>query len=140
MKRWELLLAGLILCSFPVSAYNVFAPNSFEDVQPDSYAYQTLRDMCGQGKIPGYSTSFFDSGRKISRYELAGVLQSALKYGKDLSSKDKEALQRLKKEYAREREDTKRTNPDRTRYWKFTEMQDSGKSKGRGRMHVFEPR
>ena len=56
MKRWELLLAGLILCSFPVSAYNVFAPNSFEDVQPDSYAYQTLRDMCGQGKIPGYST------------------------------------------------------------------------------------
>ena len=98
MKRWELLLAGLILCSFPVSAYNVFAPNSFEDVQPDSYAYQTLRDMCGQGKIPGYSTSFFDSGRKISRYELAGVLQSALKDGKDLSSKDKEALQRLKKE------------------------------------------
>ena len=102
MKRWELLLAGLLLCSFPVSAYNVFAPNSFEDVQPDSYAYQTLRDMCGQGKIPGYSASFFDSGRKISRYELAGVLQSALKEGKDLSSKDKEALQRLKKEYARE--------------------------------------
>lgn len=93
MKRWELLLAGLLLCSFPVSAYNVFAPNSFEDVQPDSYAYQTLRDMCGQGKIPGYSASFFDSGRKISRYELAGVLQSALKEGKDLSSKDKEALQ-----------------------------------------------
>lgn len=47
---------------------------------------------------------FFDSGRKISRYELAGVLQSALKEGKDLSSKDKEALQRLKKEYARELE------------------------------------
>ena len=90
MKRWELLLAGLLLCSFPVSAYNVFAPNSFEDVQPDSYAYQTLRDMCGQGKIPGYSASFFDSGRKISRYELAGVLQSALKDGKDLSSKDKQ--------------------------------------------------
>ena len=104
MKRWELLLAGLLLCSFPVSAYNVFAPNSFEDVQPDSYAYQTLRDMCGQGKSPGYSASFFDSGRKISRYELAGVLQSALKEGKDLSSKDKEALQRLKKEYARELE------------------------------------
>ena len=98
MKRWELLLAGLLLCSFPASAYNVFAPNSFEDVQPDSYAYQTLRDMCGQGKIPGYSASFFDSGRKISRYELAGVLQSALKEGKDLSSKDKEALQWLKKE------------------------------------------
>ena len=104
MKRWELLLAGLLLCSFPASAYNIYAPNSFEEVKPESYAYQTLRQMCEQGKIPGYTTSFFDSGRNISRYELAGVLQNALTKGNNLSAEDKGALQKLKKEYARELE------------------------------------
>lgn len=91
--------ASLTLTGF---AYNVYAPNSFDPVNPKSWDYQTVQSLCREGKAPSYTNDFFSRG-SVTRYELASVIKDMLEHHQT-GDADHAALMKLKKEYARELE------------------------------------
>lgn len=101
LKRF-LLAAALAAVASGASAYNWYAPNSFDTVKTDSWAYQTVYTLTEKGRAPGYTTDFF-KGKDLTRYELASVIKTLLENHKQ-GDGDEEALARLKKDYARELE------------------------------------
>lgn len=102
MKKTMFLTTLLAAASITGFAYNVYAPNSFDPVNPKSWDYRTVYSLTEEGKAPSYTKEFFSRGG-ITRYELASVIKNMLEHhdGKD---RDHEALMKLKKEYARELE------------------------------------
>ena len=83
-----------------VSAYNWYAPNSFDTVKKDSWDYKAVYTLCEEGKAPDYTTSFFS--KELTRYEIASVIKNVLDNQKDTPAD--ENLAKLKKEYSRELE------------------------------------
>lgn len=107
MKRiWTFLTAFFFALSlaYGASAYNVQAPNSWDDADKGSWEYKAVEEMVDAGKSPAYSASYFDENRHISRYELAGVIVDLLDNGKNLTDADDKALDKMKKSYSRELE------------------------------------
>lgn len=99
MKKF-LLTALLATIAIPCFAYNWYAPNSFDTVKKDSWAYHAVYTLCEKGEAPDYSLGFFD--KELTRYELASVIKNILEHQEETD--DNDTLQRLKKEYARELE------------------------------------
>lgn len=83
-------------------AYNVQAPNSFDDADRGSWEYKAVETMCSEGKSPKYDASYFEGNRHISRYELAGVIIDLLDNGKDLTDEEEASLAKMEKSYSRE--------------------------------------
>ncbi len=78
------------------------------DVQPSDWAYQTLQSLIKRyGIIAGYADGTFRGDRALTRYEFAAALRAAIPRI-DLSTfateKDREDLQRMQMEFARELE------------------------------------
>lgn len=83
-------------------AYNVQAPNSFDDADRGSWEYKAVETMCSEGKSPKYGADYFEGNRHISRYELAGVIIDLLDNGKDLTDEEEASLAKMEKSYSRE--------------------------------------
>lgn len=83
-------------------AYNVQAPNSWDDADKGSWEYKAVEAMVESGKSPAYDESYFSENRHISRYELAGVIIDLLDHGKNLTGEDENTLDKMKKSYRRE--------------------------------------
>lgn len=101
MKKF-ILAAIFTAATLTASAYNWYAPNSFDTVKKDSWDYQTVYTLTEQGRAPGYTKDFFE-GKDLTRYELASVIKTLLENHKQ-GDGDEEALAKLKKEYVRELE------------------------------------
>lgn len=99
MKKTLLLAALFAALSIEGFAYNVYAPNSFDEVSPKSWDYRTVYSLTEEGKAPSYTKSFFGRG-SMTRYELASVIKDILQH--DDGDGDRAVLMKLKKEYARE--------------------------------------
>lgn len=107
MKKLWAVLASLVFAftlAWGAAAYNVQAPNSWDDADKGSWEYKTVEQMVDAGKSPAYTASYFDENRHISRYELSGIIVDLLDNGKDLTDADNEALAKMKKSYSRELE------------------------------------
>ncbi|MEE3453018.1 hypothetical protein [Dialister sp.] len=102
MKKKLFLTLLFAAASFTAFAYNPYAPNSFDSVNPKSWDYQTALSLCREGKAPDYDERFFNRG-EITRYELAGVVKNLLENNSQKGD-DGQKLAKLKKEYARELE------------------------------------
>lgn len=102
MKKKLFLTLLFAAASFTAFAYNPYAPNSFDSVNPKSWDYQTALALCREGKAPDYDEKFFNRG-EITRYELAGVVKNLLENNSQKGD-DGQKLTKLKKEYARELE------------------------------------
>lgn len=102
MKKLLTALALAVSLTAPVSAYNVQAPNSFDDAGRGTWEFKAVQKMCEEDKSPAYDASYFAAGAHISRYELAGVIMDLLSHGKNLSADDEKALGRMKISYRRE--------------------------------------
>lgn len=94
----------MVALGFGVSAlaYNVQAPNSWDDADRGSWEYKAVEAMVESGKSPAYDGSYFNDSRHISRYELAGVIIDLLDHGKNLTGEDEKNLDQMKKSYRRE--------------------------------------
>ena len=99
-----LLLCAGIPVTAPVFAYNVMAPNSFDDADTRTYEYKAVVRMVQEGKSPKYTYEDMKIGRKLTRYELASYIIDLLDHGKNLDEKDISDLERVKKAYERELE------------------------------------
>lgn len=107
MTGKALRIAGIAffvaLCLFgQAAAYNWYAPNSFDEVKTTSPDYQLVYQLCRDGKAPGYTADFFS--RNLSRYELAGIMESILDHEKALTDEEKEQVLTVAKRYERELE------------------------------------
>lgn len=105
MKTVYAILMAFFLClggGMGAYAYNVQAPNSFDDADRGSWEYRAVETMCAEGKSPKYDASYFKENPHISRYELAGVIIDLLDHGRNLSDEDEESLQKMTKSYSRE--------------------------------------
>lgn len=94
---------SFLILSTEIFAYNFYAPNSWETVDPKSWHYQALYQMCRENKAPSYTEDFFSRGM-LTRYEMASLLKDILE-NKEQSGFDEESkktLDKLKKEYSRE--------------------------------------
>lgn len=104
MKRIYALVLAFLCLSGSAAAYNVQAPNSFDDAGRGSWEFKAVRRMCEEKKSPAYGADYFQENRHISRYELAGVIIDLLENGSGLTEADEDALGRMQKSYARELE------------------------------------
>ena len=77
MKKTLFLTALLASAWITGFAYNVYAPNSFDPVNPKSWDYRTVYTLTEEGKAPSYTKEFFSRGG-ITRYELASVIKNML--------------------------------------------------------------
>ena len=106
-KFGKLGLCALLFCAavpaaVPVAAYNVMAPNSFDDADTRTYEYKAVVRMVKEGKSPKYTYEDMQIGRKLTRYEFAAYIIDLLDNGKNLDEKDLADLERAKKDYERE--------------------------------------
>ena len=97
-----LLFFAAVPAVFPVSAYNVMAPNSFDDADTRTSEYKAVVRMVKEGKSPKYTYDDMQIGRKLTRYELAAYIIDLLDHGKNLDETDKADLEKIKKAYERE--------------------------------------
>lgn len=95
-------LLSLFAAAAPVSAYNWYAPNSFDEEKPTSPDYKLVYELCRGGKAPGYTADFFS--RTLSRYELAGVMKSILENESALTEPEQADMAAAAKRYERELE------------------------------------
>ena len=75
----KIIFAALWFLSFSLTAtaYNTYAPNSWDTVKKEAWDYQAVYDLCEKGCAPGYDVNFFNRG-SLTRYELASVLKDIL--------------------------------------------------------------
>lgn len=104
MKEIAAALTAFFLLFFAgsASAYNVFAPNSFEAAGENTWEYRAVVRMCSEEKSPGYPPAYFEGRTGMSRYELAGVMIDLMDNGRDLTDADREELGKMTKSYRRE--------------------------------------
>ncbi len=106
-KKWclwgMLSLLAVPAVSMPtVSAYNVMAPNSFDEADTRTREYKAVVRMVKEGKAPNYTYDDMKVRGRITRYELTTFIIDLLDNGKNLDAQDKEDLEKIKKEYERE--------------------------------------
>ncbi len=97
-----LLFCAAVPTAVPVAAYNVMAPNSFDDADTRTYEYKAVVRMVKEGKSPKYTYEDMQIGRKLTRYEFAAYIIDLSDCGKNLDEKDLADLERAKKDYERE--------------------------------------
>lgn len=115
MKKFFAAFALALCVAGGASAYNVQAPNSFDDAGRGSWEFKAVQKMCEEKKSPEYDASYFKDNAHISRYELAGVIMDLLENGRGLSEEDETQLSRMKKSYRRELEARGWKEPERER-------------------------
>ncbi len=87
-----------------VSAYNVMAPNSFDEADTRTREYKAVVRMVQAGKAPNYTYDDIKMRGRITRYELTTFIIDLLDNGKNLDEQDKADLEKIKEEYERELE------------------------------------
>jgi hypothetical protein len=85
-----------------VSAYNVMAPNSFDEADTRTREYKAVVRMVKEGKAPNYTYEDLKMRGRITRYELTTFIIDLLDNGKNLDEQDKKDLEKIKEEYERE--------------------------------------
>ena len=73
--RWIIMLTlALVLSTSAAFA----AASSYEDVQPDHWAYNALDYLTEQGVLEGYPDGYFKGDRTLTRYEFAQAIARLL--------------------------------------------------------------
>ncbi len=99
MSHWRktLLLAGI----FSGLTASAWAVNPFTDVNPDSWAYQSVMSLAEEGLVTGYPDGSFGGGRSVTRFEMAQMI-ARLQAREDVSIEQRQTIQRLAKEFSEE--------------------------------------
>ena len=71
------LVASLVSC-FVLGSVSAYAANPFSDVEPSSWAYQSVEQLASAGIINGYPDGTFKGNKDITRYEMAQMVAKAM--------------------------------------------------------------
>ncbi|WP_196600948.1 S-layer homology domain-containing protein [Pectinatus frisingensis] len=81
------------------------AENPFSDVPADHWARGAVTQLVHDGVIKGYPDGSFRGNEKITRFEMAQMVATAMASQKKLSAADKEDIVKLAKEFSNELDD-----------------------------------
>ncbi len=96
----KLVLASAIsVLALPAVGYAV---NPFVDVTPDSWAYQSVKELADQGVINGYPDGTFRGTTNITRYEMAQMTAKALANQDRANAEQQAMINRLADEFGGE--------------------------------------
>ncbi len=99
------LVAGLLCLSLSIplvaSAYNEYAPNSFDEVERGRAEYQAAAVLIEEGLAPGYDADLL-ARPHLSRYEFAHAVKALLENKEELTPAQYASLEATKQEYQRE--------------------------------------
>ena len=71
------LVASLVSC-FVLGSVSAYAANPFSDVEPSSWAYQSVEQLASAGIINGYPDGTFKGQKDITRFEMAQMIAKAM--------------------------------------------------------------
>ena len=77
------------------------AANPFSDVPLDSWAYDAVAQLSGDGVINGYGDGTFRGQQPVTRYEMAQIIAKAMAR-QNVSAADKAMLDKLSAEFSDE--------------------------------------
>ena len=75
--RMEIILTVLVSC-LVLGSVSAYAANPFSDVEPSSWAYQSVEQLASAGIINGYPDGTFKGNKDITRYEMAQMVAKAM--------------------------------------------------------------
>lgn len=92
---------SLLLCLFVLNLCStVLAASVYDDVAPDHWAYQAVKQLTAAGIISGVDKSTFAGNKPVSRYEMAQMVFSAMGKYDQADASQKLLIDALKAEYS----------------------------------------
>ena len=95
------LVASLVSC-FVLGSVSAYAANPFSDVEPSSWAYQSVEQLASAGIINGYPDGTFKGNKDITRYEMAQMVAKAMANQDRANAEQQAMLNRLADEFSNE--------------------------------------
>ena len=95
------LLASLVSC-FILGSVSAYAANPFSDVEPSSWAYQSVEQLASAGIINGYPDGTFKGNKDITRYEMAQMVAKAMANQDRANAEQQAMINRLADEFSNE--------------------------------------
>ncbi len=95
------LVASLVSC-FVLGSVSAYAANPFSDVDPSSWAYQSVEQLASAGIINGYPDGTFKGNKDITRYEMAQMVAKAMANQDRANAEQQAMINRLADEFSNE--------------------------------------
>ena len=95
------LVASLVSC-FVLGSVSAYAANPFSDVEPSSWAYQSVEQLASAGIINGYPDGTFKGNKDITRYEMAQMVAKAMANQDRANAEQQAMINRLADEFSNE--------------------------------------
>ena len=95
------LVASLVSC-FILGSVSAYAANPFSDVEPSSWAYQSVEQLASAGIINGYPDGTFKGNKDITRYEMAQMVAKAMANQDRANAEQQAMINRLADEFSNE--------------------------------------
>ena len=95
------LVASLVSC-FVLGSISAYAANPFSDVDPSSWAYQSVEQLASAGIINGYPDGTFKGNNDITRYEMAQMVAKAMANQDRANAEQQAMINRLADEFSNE--------------------------------------
>ena len=95
------LVASLVSC-FVLGSVSAYAANPFSDVEPSSWAYQSVEQLASAGIINGYPDGTFKGNKDITRYEMAQMVAKAMGNQDRANAEQQAVINRLADEFSNE--------------------------------------
>ena len=95
------LVVSLVSC-FVLGSVSAYAANPFSDVEPSSWAYQSVEQLASAGIINGYPDGTFKGNKDITRYEMAQMVAKAMANQDRANAEQQAMINRLADEFSNE--------------------------------------
>lgn len=95
------LVASLVSC-LVLGSVSAYAANPFSDVEPSSWAYQSVEQLASAGIINGYPDGTFKGNKDITRYEMAQMVAKAMANQDRANAEQQAMINRLADEFSNE--------------------------------------
>ena len=111
MKRiCMIIMAFVIMTIGSAAAYNPYAPNPFDTMERNSWEYTSLCTLSKEG-LTGADMSKFSPTYSLTRYEMAQMVETAMRNRNRATEAQKETIDKLAEAFAN---DLKYANADTT--------------------------